>query len=170
MATGLRRSNDELKVYKQKKIDTKYTLKKQEHFVGSDELLKNMQLYEKAYREGKPIITDEEWDKLVKQTGYEESLDEVVSPDGRTWIKMKAPLPSLKKIVNMEDLKSFINQFPNGQKFIVEPKLDGLTWDAIYKRKKYIAIQQPGESNEDFIKRANIIKEKMVNDSDINNE
>ena len=133
MKTGLRRSSEELEKYKKEKIETKFTLKEQPNFKGSKEQLLLMQTYERQYRSGKPMISDEEWDKLLKETNYEESLDETVSPNGRTWIKMKAPLASLKKVQSIKEIKEFVKTFPEGQEFIVSGKLDGLTYDAIYK-------------------------------------
>lgn len=130
--TGRRRSEEELEKYKSDRINTKFRLKEQTVFRGSPELLSEMQRFERSYREGRPLITDEEWDRLVKETGYEESLDEIVSPNGRNWVRMRSPLPSLGKITSIPDLVKYHEGFPEGQKFVMQPKLDGLTFNAIY--------------------------------------
>lgn len=128
---GNRRTEEQLKEYKQEKLKNKFVLTEQVDFKGSDELLEQMQHYERKYREGKPEISDEEWDKLVKETGYVESLDQVVSPSGRKWVKMGSPLVSLRKVENIKDLKKVFDQ--TNDKFIVAPKLDGLTFVAFYE-------------------------------------
>ena len=134
---GIVRSKEELREVKKESRRSKFKLKEQNNFKGSAELLEKMQDMERAYREGKPIISDEEWDLLVKQTGYEESLDEIISPNGRMWVKLGAPLGSLNKITNIEGLKLFLkklaNNFGEDSKILVQPKLDGLTFNAIYR-------------------------------------
>lgn len=115
--------------------ESKFKLKEQSNFIGSEELLKQMQTYERAYRDGKPLITDEEWDKLVKETNYEESLDDMISPNGRRWVRLNSPLGSLTKINTKEELERFMKSFGKDiPEFIIEPKLDGLSFNAIYKK------------------------------------
>lgn len=133
---SIRRTEEELKQLKKEQRQSKFKLKNQENFIGSEELLEYMQNAERAYIEGKPIITDAEWDDLVKKTKYEESLSSyegVLSPNGRKWYRLKAPLVSLNKVTSIEDLYFFLNKFPEGQKFIVSPKFDGLTFVLVYK-------------------------------------
>lgn len=131
----IQRSKEELEEIKKEALEQKFKLKEQPNFKGSEEMLLFMQQAERKYREGKPIISDEEWDELVSKTNYEESLDEIVSPNGRTWVKLGAPLGSLNKINDMDRLKSHLEQYmTNG--FITEPKLDGLTYNAIYRENK----------------------------------
>lgn len=127
--TGNRRSKEDLEKYKSEARASKFTLVEQTDFRGSDELLEKMKDYERSYREGRPVITDEEWDRLVKETGYVESLDQVVAPSGRRWMKMSSPLVSLRKVCDFDGIKSV---FDRGGEFIVAPKLDGLTFDAFY--------------------------------------
>lgn len=129
--TGKRRAPEELERFKEEARRSKFILVDQPNFKGSPELLQKMQDYERLYREGRPAISDEEWDELVKKTGYIESLDQVVSPSGRKWMKMGAPLVSLGKIEKIDDLKKMFT----GEKMIVAPKLDGLTFTAFYKYK-----------------------------------
>lgn len=100
---------------------------------------KQMEEYENAYRAGKPIISDEEWDKLVKETGYEEKVGDTgriydKSANGRNLIPMKTPLISLNKTSNKSILRSFFTNKENEDKeFIIEPKLDGNAFNAIYE-------------------------------------
>jgi len=129
---GNRRDEKALEEYKKEQITLKFKLIEQPNFKGSKELLEYMQYCERAYRSGNPVISDEEWDRLVKETGYVESLDQVVSPDGRQWVKMKTPLLSLAKADSVEGFRKFASRFPEGQKFVVSPKLDGLTFNAVF--------------------------------------
>lgn len=126
---GNRRNEQELQQFKDEKLRLKYRLIEQPNFNGSPELLEEMQKYERAYREGTPVITDEEWDDLVKKTGYVESLDQVVAPSGRRWIRMGAPLVSLKKIDKIESVEKMVQP---GKLMVIGPKLDGLTYSAFY--------------------------------------
>lgn len=129
----VQRSKEELEVIQALDLEDKFRLKEQKTFKGNAEMLARMQYMERMYRIGKPVISDEEWDKLVSQTGYEESLDEITSPNGRTWLKFQTPLLSLKKITTYDELEDYVSKFPENQKFIVEPKLDGLTFNAVYE-------------------------------------
>ena len=131
--TGIRNSAENIEKNKKKRRTSKFKLREQPDFKGSKETLIKMQDAERLYREGKPVMSDEEWDKLVKETGYIESLDETVSPNGRLWYKMLAPLTSLNKCTSIEDLKKYRKRFPEDKKFIVSPKLDGLTFNLVYK-------------------------------------
>lgn len=137
---GIRQSAEDLEISKRKKRTSKFKLREQPNFIGSPSLLAKMQDAERLYREGKPIMSDEEWDRLVKETRYIESLDETVSPNGRIWYKLSAPLVSLNKCTSIKDLHNYRNKFPKDQKFIVSPKLDGLTFNLVYKENE----------NEDF--------------------
>lgn len=133
----VRRNEEELEQFKKESRINKFILKPQPGFKGSQELLDQMRDYERSYREGKPKISDQEWDMLIAQTGYEESLDDVVSANGRRWHKLGAPLGSLNKINSLEKLDKFIDKLyrtiPDFKGVIVSPKLDGLTFNAVYK-------------------------------------
>lgn len=128
------RTKDEINDNIVKSRESKFKLIEQENFKGSQEKLEYMQRLERSYREGKPEVSDEEWDLLVKETNYKESLDEIISPDGRSWVKLAAPLGSLNKITSLESLEKFINQFPDNTILKIEPKLDGLTFNAVYRK------------------------------------
>ena len=92
--------------------------------VSFDDMLK----YEIAYRIGEPKISNEQWDKLVEETGYKEHIhDEVIgeSANGRKRVPMKTPMVSLKKVYNVNDLKSWLIKNFGDDNFVIEPKLDG---------------------------------------------
>lgn len=129
---GNRRSEDELAKLTIAANAAAYELEAQPNFKGTEEELKRMQAFERAYIDGYPVISDEEWDILKKRYDYKESLT-AGSPSGRVWIKMQAPLPSIEKVDSIVGLEEFLERFP-GSKFIVEPKFDGLTANLVYKR------------------------------------
>lgn len=160
-----RRSEDELEKIKIANNKTAFTLEEQKDFKGTKEQLDFMQNAERAYISGHPIMTDEEWDLLKNKHNYKESLTST-SPSGRNWVKFQSPLPSLNKGGSLEDLDNFLETFPNGQKFIAECKLDGLTANLRYKRddipdEDIILEQQTGESDEDFRIRATDYYKKL---------
>lgn len=134
--TGMRNSHKDLEAKKKEKRESKFKLKEQPNFKGSKELLSRMRDAERLYREGKPIMSDEEWDSLVKKTGYEESFDETVSPNNRLWYKFNAPLVSLNKCTSLDDLLKYISKFEKGQEFSVNLKYDGLSFDLVYEKKE----------------------------------
>ena len=97
-----------------------------------------MKKLEKEYRQGKSTLTDEEWDKMVKETGYKESVgesglveDKDKSLNGRNLVEMKTPLISLNKVNKKENLMLFFKQNKQ-EEYIMEPKLDGNAFNAIY--------------------------------------
>lgn len=129
---GNRRTDEELSEIQFLQNKQEYKLDEQENFNGSDEQLEYMQKLELSYIDGKPLVSDEEWDYLKNKYNYSESLYPG-SPSGRTWSKMLAPLPSIDKAGSPEDVLKFLSNFDNEQKFQVECKLDGLAANVRYK-------------------------------------
>ena len=131
--TGNRRSNEELEKIKIDLNKLTFELEEQKNFKGTKEQLEMMQAFERAYIDGAPLISDEEWDILKTKHNYQESLTST-APSGRTWVKMMAPLPSLEKAGNLEELIIFLDRFPEGTEFKAECKLDGLSANVRYKK------------------------------------
>lgn len=127
------RTGSELVASKIEKYKLKFT-NEQINFTGTDEQLLFLFQAEEAYGFGVPIISDYEFDELAKETGYEQSLRDPKSSSGRNWVKMAAPLVSLRKVNSVSDLKEFLDGFQDGTQFYIEPKLDGMTFNAVYKR------------------------------------
>ena len=132
--TGIRRTNDELEKFKRDKLANKFVLREQPNFKGDNETLEYMQFCERMYMIGKPVISDTEWDEMVKNSGYIESLGIVESASGRRYTTIKAPLVSLKKCCTYEDIKKFYEKYKDHE-FLVEPKFDGLTFNVTYRKK-----------------------------------
>lgn len=132
--TGIRRSNDELEKFKRDKLANKFVLREQPNFKGDNETLEYMQFCERMYMIGKPVISDTEWDEMVKNSGYIESFGIVESASGRRYTTIKAPLVSLKKCCTYEDIKKFYEKYKDHE-FLIEPKFDGLTFNATYRKR-----------------------------------
>ena len=131
--TGIRRTNDELEKFKRDKLANKFVLREQPNFKGDNETLEYMQFCERMYMIGKPVISDTEWDEMVKNSCYIESLGIIESASGRRYTTIKAPLVSLKKCCTYEDIKKFYEKYKDHE-FLVEPKFDGLTFNATYRK------------------------------------
>ena len=130
---AVRRSSSELEAHQKSTNSAKYRLMEQTHFSGSDEELSMMQDYERAYIDGHPKISDEEWDILKNRLGYEESLV-AGARSGRSWVHMQAPLPSIRKVTSEDDIREFIESYAaDGQELLIECKLDGLTANVMYQ-------------------------------------
>lgn len=125
-----RRDVETLESLKVANNKVKYELVEQTDFKGSPELLERMQSMERAYMDGYPVISDEEWEILKNKWNYKESLI-AKAPSGRNWIKLSSPLPSIDKVGTIEDLREWLKLHPQ-KKWLVEPKLDGLTANLIF--------------------------------------
>ena len=127
---GNRRTDEELDRLTKELNQLTYTLDEQNEFNGTEDQLQMMQNLERAYIDGYPKVSDEEWDILKKRFNYQESLASV-APSGRTWVKLLAPLPSIDKAGTLDEMRDFCAKYPD-MEFVYEPKLDGLTADIRY--------------------------------------
>lgn len=109
----------------------------------------------KAYDEGKPYISDAEWDekyyelvKLEKETGiyYPNSPTQSIdyqAVNGLTKTVHKVPMLSLDKTKSIDDIKKFIN----GKETIASLKMDGLSCRLEYQNGKLISASTRGNGN-----------------------
>lgn len=137
---GNRRSEEELEQLKVDLNKLTFKLEEQTDFKGTQEQLDLMQAIERAYIDGAPICSDEEWEIMKRKHNYVESLASI-APSGRTWVKLFSPLPSIDKAGNMEELKNYFDKIKSmnlSGKFKVECKLDGLTANVRYKLSPYM--------------------------------
>lgn len=130
---GNRRSEKELEGFKIEQNKVTYALCEQTKFIGTEQQLDMMQNLERAYIDGNPLVSDEEWDLLKRKYNYEESIIST-APSGRNWVKMMSPLPSIDKAGNIQELRSFLKRFAPGKMYLVECKLDGLTANVVYEK------------------------------------
>ena len=115
-------------------------------------LIKNMQIWQRAYDEGHPIISDFEWDdyyttllRLEKELGYTdpESPSQKIHYDVVNELKKvehNHPMLSLDKTKDIEEIKAFIN----GHDWICMAKLDGLTCSLHYRGGRLVRAETRG--------------------------
>jgi DNA ligase (NAD+) len=90
-------------------------------------------LYNKKYREGNPIVTDIQYDILLRclEENYPDSLllKKAVLEDTPTSRKEQLPYPmfSLDKLKSMGELDKWFARFPSFIKIVITPKFDGIS-------------------------------------------
>ena len=151
------------------------------------ELVEKLNNATKAYDQGKPYISDKEWDKiyfhlveLERELGY--SL-----PDSPTQkIIYQAPVLELNKVnhnhrmLSLAKTKSIdeVNEFLNNREAIIMCKMDGLTCSLTYENGKLVRAETRGDGivGEDVTHNALVIpsipkripyKERLVIDGEI---
>lgn len=106
------------------KIMTENTLKLQE------EIKRHNELY---YRENEPEITDAEYDELVKKV----DIQTVGTAPDRRFLEVEhiVPMLSLDKVHGRDEVEEFLKKLLNVHELeiICEPKIDGLSFSAIYE-------------------------------------
>jgi DNA ligase (NAD+) len=104
--------------------------------LSNEELLLLQQTLKKAYYEtGSPLITDEQYDAMFNLN--EESVGYELSEDYWPTIKHTIPMYSLFKIKTFDEATKWIDKinkrFNSNIKYVIEPKLDGLSVELEYK-------------------------------------
>ena len=121
----------------------------------------------KYYDEGKPRITDKQWDEsyfelvnLERETGiiYPDSPTQSIFYENVNKLNKKEhnhKMLSLEKTKNIEDVVSFFNQ----KQFVAMCKMDGLTCSLTYKDGQLISAETRGNGivGEDIIHNARVI-------------
>ena len=131
------------------------------------------------YQDDAPLVSDNEFDELFKQMLFlEKSFPHLVSSKSPskivgftvkekfTKIKHLQKMLSLNNAFSEEDLKDFIERIQkflnisNFPKFCLEPKIDGLSFSALYENGvlKYAATRGDGEVGEDITENIKTIK------------
>ncbi len=104
------------------------------------QLLNQLEIYNSAYRKGKPLISDVEYDQLVeKLRSFNPSHPflnrvEPESFESKKEVRHPVPMLSIEKAYSLEALERFINRVQKEAseigisdiRFLVTPKLDGL--------------------------------------------
>lgn len=105
----------------------------------------------KAYYEGEPIITDEQYDELFGDKDY---VGYTVEQNG-PWevLEHKIAMGSLNKIKTWKDAQKFVDAH---KKVVWEPKLDGLSIELVYEFGKltHAILRGGGDKGEDILKNA----------------
>lgn len=130
--------------------------------------IKCLNEWTKAYDEGKPIVSDKEWDNLYfKVVEYEKAYPDCIQSDSPTQnihfeevselkkVKHNHPMLSLAKTKDVEEVKSFIGD----KDYIVMAKMDGLTCSLHYEGGKLVSAETRGNSEvgEDITHNAMVI-------------
>lgn len=142
------------------------------------ELIDTLNFHTKLYDEGKPIISDKEWDdmyfelvKLEKETGIylNNSPTQNISyqvVNSLNKIEHSHKMLSLQKTKDVEELKKFIDEKP----ILMMAKLDGLTCSLTYENGYLVAAETRGNGliGEDILHNAKVIPSipKRINYTD----
>ena len=169
-------------------IDKKY--KEQKKFLQTynkqKQIKEQLNQATKAYDEGDPTMTDEEWDNLYFDLMGLEKNTNILESDSPTQsvyfekvselekIKHEHLMLSLPKTKDITELDSFVGDYD----YIMMPKLDGLTCSLTYNKGKLIRAETRGDGKigENILHNAKIIqnipnfieyKERLVIDGEV---
>ncbi len=160
------------------KIDYNYLEKK--------ELEKRIKEASKAYDEGKPFISDKEWDNLYFDLEKQEKETNEISKDSPTQtiyfekiselnkIEHEHLMLSLPKTKEINELDAFIQNYD----YLLMAKMDGLTCSLTYENGELVRAETRGDGKigEDILHNAKVIdsipnninyKERLVVDGEI---
>ena len=136
-----------------------------EDYIGH---VKCLNSWTKAYDEGKPVVSDKEWDDwYFEVVEYEKAYPNCIQPDSPTQVihfeevselkkvKHNHPMLSLNKTKDIEEVKSFIGD----KDYVVMAKMDGLTCSLHYEGGKLVSAETRGngEVGEDITHNAMVI-------------
>lgn len=105
------------------------------------ELINKLNYYTDLYNQGKPKITDEEWDKLYFKLQDLEIHYGITYADSPTQSIRPEVIPELKeeilpyKMLSLAKTKSLneVNNFIDGKPYVYSLKLDGLSCELVYR-------------------------------------
>ena len=139
-------------------------------------LRQEIQRHNRLYHDlNRPEISDSEYDNLCKELALLEAqtnIDNQASPIRKVGgsvaekfnkVEHLRPMLSLDNLFTLEDLNDFYDriaeEFP-GEEFVLEPKIDGLSFSAIYKKGKlhHAATRGDGKVGEDITENFKTIK------------
>lgn len=132
------------------------------------ELIDKLNYYTKLYDEGRPEISDKEWDdmyfelvRLEKKTNtyYEDSPTQRVNyqvVNALTKVEHNHPMLSLDKTKSLDEVRSFLGN----KDFIIMGKMDGLTCSLTYRNGKLVSAETRGNGivGEDILHNALQVK------------
>lgn len=123
-----------------------------------EEIKRHNELY---YRENKPEITDAEYDELVKKVDIQ---TDGTAPDRRFLeVEHIVPMLSLDKAHGRDEVEEFLKNLLNVHELeiICEPKIDGVSFSAIYEDGVFIkgSTRGDGYHGEDVTKNIATIKD-----------
>lgn len=101
-----------------------------------DSLVNQIAKHNEAYRNGKPQISDSEYDKLVDElkrldpnNGWFQHIEPSAVSKGRK-VKLPIPMKSLNKAKSVADIQQWLTSMaiPKTSKLVITPKFDGVSW------------------------------------------
>lgn len=120
------------------------------------DLVNTLNYYTKLYDEGRPAITDSQWDEMYFQLVKMERSEGVYLPDSPTQkidyqvvnelkkVKHNHPMLSLDKTKSIDEMNAFIGN----KDFITMLKMDGLTCSLGYKNGRLVSAETRGNGIE----------------------
>lgn len=101
------------------------------------QLEKKIREYNKAYREGNPLISDNQYDELIEKLKEKDPENEIFkkgvieeNEDSYREEVLPKPMYSLEKIKDVEELRRFVRdvwQLKNDDQIVITPKYDGIS-------------------------------------------
>ncbi len=125
--------------------------------VDYESLKKEIARLDKSYYEkGVSLISDEEYDKLLKKF---QALEKKLYPDRKATIVREVQVDgkkikhqhfvgSLNKVKSADELERWLNNFPDGDNFIIQPKIDGMSVVCHYEKGKLVSAATRGDGTE----------------------
>lgn len=116
------------------------------------EKVDKLNYYTKLYDEGRPEISDEEWDKLYFELVYLETSTGIYLPESPTQrvnyevknelqkVTHNHPMLSLNKTKDISEVEAFIGN----KEYIVMAKMDGLTCSLYYQKGRLVRAETRG--------------------------
>lgn len=127
-------------------------------------LIDKLNEWTKAYDEGHPIVSDEEWDKYYFQLQEIERTTGTRYPDSPTQSITYQVVNKLNKVTHNHPMLSLaktkeiseVEDWGNGEHLVAMSKLDGLTCSLTYKEGKLVAAETRGNGTvgEDILHNA----------------
>ena len=132
------------------------------------ELIDYLNYHTKLYDEGKPDITDAQWDEKYFELQEMERATGVYLPNSPTQkidyqvvnelkkVKHNHPMLSLNKTKSIDEMNAFIGN----KEFIIMLKMDGLTCSLCYKNGRLVSAETRGNGieGEDILHNALVVK------------
>ena len=132
------------------------------------ELVDKLNYHTKLYDEGKPDITDSEWDTMYFELQEMERATGIYLPDSPTQkinyqvvnelkkVKHSHPMLSLAKTKSLEELNAFVKN----KYYIIMGKMDGLTCSLKYENGNLVSAETRGNGieGEDILHNAIVVK------------
>ena len=130
------------------------------------------------YNKSESLISDEEYDKLLKELkNLEEQYPEYNDPESPTQkiivipsssfekTQHLKPMLSLDNVYSIDELKNWFKNFDNNVEFLVEMKMDGASVNLLYNNKKLTIASSRGNGKigEDITQNIYQIKSNLSN-------